>query len=94
MELLNKDARRRLRIFVSKSVLKGRGFSRAVKFSCQGTALAVPPNRNKHRALAPRNYRPLYNPIFLMYSATAGSTKRPSGLPAAAASRIAVEETG
>src|ERR1700733_9523626 len=34
----------------------------------------------------------LYKPIFLMYTATVASTKRPSGLPFAAASRIAVAE--
>src|ERR1700733_8391044 len=36
----------------------------------------------------------LYSAIFLMYSATASSTNRPSGFPFAAAARIAVAETG
>src|SRR5277367_3308856 len=39
------------------------------------------------------DYRFRYNPIFLMYSATAGSTNFVSGFLAATASRIAVAET-
>jgi hypothetical protein len=40
----------------------------------------------------PTNY--LYSPIFLMYSATAGSKKRPNDFPAAAACRMDVADAG
>src|SRR5580692_7951353 len=49
------------------------------------------------RGILADNHRPttyLYSPIFRIYSPTAGSTNFPIGLPAAAASRIAVADAG
>src|SRR5208282_1978372 len=56
-----------------------------------------PPRRAQPKPGAQAFYRssrfPRYSPCFRMYSATRGSSHRASGLPCAAAARIAVAET-